>query len=147
MSDHPFGSVAPDQFIADFFERFRGAIVAAEEKDLATTYDRFHTPDIAQTVDGRRMGRDALIAQVREARGHAATVRIDVRDALADGDLLAARYLLFMGPEATDGTEAAPVAEGFFFGRFTADGRMRRADMATRSEGEPAASAEPEVAA
>ncbi|WP_342452764.1 hypothetical protein [Streptomyces roseochromogenus] len=51
-----------------------------------------------------------------------------MHEALADGDRIAARYTLHSSQRGK-----CLATEVHFFGHFTADGRMRRAHMATRT--------------
>jgi hypothetical protein len=54
--------------------------------------------------------------------------KVDVHEAIADDDRLAARYTLHA---TSRGKEI--VTDVHFFGRFTSDGRLRRAHMLTSS--------------
>ncbi|CAM3095768.1 nuclear transport factor 2 family protein [Saccharomonospora xinjiangensis] len=128
----PFDGAAPEQFIAEFFERF-GAGVADDGEDLTALVDRFHTPDVVQVADGHRMDRDKLIAHARAVRRHHSTARIIVHEALAVHDRIAARYRMHVERATEDGVEPS-IIDVCFFGQFAADGRMRRADMLTRME-------------
>ncbi|MBF6097701.1 nuclear transport factor 2 family protein [Nocardia cyriacigeorgica] len=122
-----FTDVDPARFIADFFTSFNQHLLAGDE-DAAVVVDRFHTPDIMQVADGHRMDRDKLIAHTRPVRKNRSTNHIDVHEAIADNDRIAARYTLHVQQR---GKELA--IEVCFFGRFTPDGRMRQAHMLTRT--------------
>ncbi|WP_342772741.1 nuclear transport factor 2 family protein [Nocardia tenerifensis] len=81
-----------------------------------------------QIADGHRMDRDKLIAHTRPVRKNRPSSRIDVHEAIADNNRIAARYTLHVTQR---GRELA--IEVCFFGQFTPDGRMRRANMLTRT--------------
>ncbi|QKW36207.1 nuclear transport factor 2 family protein [Actinomadura sp. NAK00032] len=126
----------PERFIADFFTSFNRELLDTDD-DPAAIVDRYHTPDIVQVADGHRMDRDTLIAHTRPVRKNRPEGRVDVHDAIADGDRIAARYTLHVRRR---GKELR--IEVCFFGRFADDGRMRAAHMLTRTvpadRGEPA---------
>lgn len=122
-----FTGTDPAGFIADFFTSFNEHLLADDE-DAAVVVDRFHTPDIVQVADGHRMDRDKLIAHTRPIRKNRPTSHIDVHEAIADNDRIAARYTMHVSQR---GREFA--IEVCFFGQFTSDGRMREAHMLTRT--------------
>ncbi|WP_063059489.1 nuclear transport factor 2 family protein [Nocardia sienata] len=122
-----FTGTDPARFIADFFTSFNEHLLAGDE-DAAAVVDRFHTPDIVQVADGHRMDRDKLIAHTRPIRKNRPDSHIDVHEAVADNDRIAARYTLHVRQR---GREFA--IEVYFFGRFAPDGRMRQAHMLTRT--------------
>lgn len=124
----------PKQFLTRFFASFTEELQNSDE-DPALIVDRYHTPDIVQVADGHRMDRDKLIAHTRPVRKNRPTSRMEVHEALANGDRIAARYTLHVRNR-----KRGLVMEVCFFGRFTADGRMREAHMLTRAvpdEGTP----------
>lgn len=55
-------------------------------------------------------------------------MRMEVHEAVADGDRLAARYTLHSSQRGKN-----LAIEVYFFGRFALDGRMRQAHMTTRT--------------
>lgn len=117
----------PKRFIADFFSSFTDELLRSDE-DPALIVDRYHTPDIVEIADGHRMDRDKLIAHTRPIRKNRPTSRIEVHEALANGDRIAARYTLYAQNRDRD-----LAIEVCFFGRFTPEGRMRQAHMLTRT--------------
>ncbi|MFF4234391.1 nuclear transport factor 2 family protein [Actinomadura geliboluensis] len=117
----------PERFIADFFTSFTRDLLDGDD-DPAAIVDRYHTPDIVQVADGHRMDRDKLIAHTRPVRKNRPDGRVEVHDAIADGDRIAARYTLHVRQRGKDLR-----IEVCFFGRFADDGRMRAAHMLTRS--------------
>ncbi|NGO70147.1 nuclear transport factor 2 family protein [Streptomyces boncukensis] len=117
----------PGRFIADFITSFTEELLASDD-DAAGIVDRYHTADIVQVADGHRMDRAKLIAHTRPVRKNRPSARVEVHEALADGDRIAARYTLHVQQR---GKRLA--IEVSFFGQFTADGRMRRGDMLTRA--------------
>lgn len=123
----PLSDTEPKQFIADFFTHFTDELLGSDE-DAARIVDRYHTLDIVQVADGHRIDRDKLIAHTRPVRKRRPNSRIEVHEAVADGDRIAARYTLHVQDRGK-----AFTIEVYFFGQFTADGRMRQAHMLTRT--------------
>ncbi|WP_158850626.1 nuclear transport factor 2 family protein [Saccharothrix deserti] len=123
-------STDPKQFIADFFTSFTDDLLSSGE-DAELIVDRYHTPDVLQIADGNPIDRDKLIAHARPVRKNRPTARVEVHEALADGDRIAARYTLHV---LNRGKSLA--IDVHFFGRFTPDGRMREAHLLTRSTNE-----------
>ncbi|GAA1027481.1 MULTISPECIES: nuclear transport factor 2 family protein [Amycolatopsis] len=121
----------PKEFIARFFTSFTDDLVRTDE-DAATVVDRYHTHDVVQIADGVRIDRDRLVAHCRPVRKNRPDSRIEVHEAMADGDRVAARYTLHVRQR---GKELE--IEVSFFGRFAADGRMREAHLLTRSAKTP----------
>ncbi|BCJ36477.1 hypothetical protein Athai_39800 [Actinocatenispora thailandica] len=117
----------PARFIADFFTSFTADLLR-DDTDPALIVDRYHTADVVQVADGNVIDRDKLIAHTRPVRKNRPSIRIEVHDAVADGDLLAARYTLHARQRGRD-----LAIDVCFFGRFTADGRMRSAHLLTRA--------------
>lgn len=116
----------PKRFIADFYTSLTHDLLDSDE-DPASIIDRYHTTDIVQVADGHRMDRDKLIAHTRPVRKNRPTSQMEVHEALANGDRIAARYTLHV---QTRKKEFA--MEVCFFGQFTPDGRLRQATMLTR---------------
>ncbi|WP_432135742.1 nuclear transport factor 2 family protein [Streptomyces sp. bgisy154] len=129
-SDHTPGGTSvttdPKRFIADFFTSFTEDLLRSDE-DAALIVDRYHTPDIVEIADGHRMDRDKLVAHTRPVRKNRPTIRVEVHDAVAEADRIAARYTLHSSQRGKN-----LAVEVYFFGRFAPDGRMRQAHMATR---------------
>jgi ketosteroid isomerase-like protein len=123
----PLNSTDPKQFIADFYTSLTHELISSDE-EAALIIDRFHTPDIVQVADGHRIDRQKLIDHTRPVRKTRPTIRMEVHEAVADGDRIAARYTLHSSQR---GKDLATVVH--FFGRFTADGRMSEANMLTRA--------------
>ncbi|HEY3682716.1 MAG TPA: nuclear transport factor 2 family protein [Streptosporangiaceae bacterium] len=117
----------PGVFIAAFFTDFTADLLR-DDTDPAEIVDRYHTPDIVQIADGNRIDRAKLIAHTRPVRKNRPEGRIEVHEAYATADHLAARYTLHVHQRGK--TLAIDV---HFFGHFTPDGRMREAHMLTRS--------------
>lgn len=117
----------PKQFIADFFTSFTDELLTSDT-DPALIVDRYHTPDIVQVADGHRMDRDRLIAHTRPVRKNKPASHIEVHEALADGDTVAARYTLHV-----ENRQKHLAIEVHFFGKFTPEGLMRQAHMLTRT--------------
>lgn len=116
----------PAGFIAGFYTSFTDELLRDDE-DPARIVDRFHTTDIVQVADGHTLDRGKLISHAAPIRKNRPSSRVEVHEAIADGDRLAARYTLHVSQRGKDFA-----IEVYFFGRFTDDGRMRRAHLATR---------------
>ncbi|MFE6609882.1 nuclear transport factor 2 family protein [Amycolatopsis sp. NPDC057786] len=123
----PFHGTDPKKFIADFHESFHDELVNSDE-DAGVIVDRYHTPDIVQIADGHRMDRDKLIAHTRPVRKNRPTARMEVHDAVADGNRIAARSTLHVTNRKRD-----LKLDVYFFGEFTPEGRMRRGHTLTRT--------------
>lgn len=98
------------------------------DEDPATVLDRYHTPDYELVNDGVLLDRKRLLDHIRPARKRAAGLRVEVEQALVDGDQVAARYRLIA--ELRKGSTIT--TEIYMFGELAADGRLRRAIQATR---------------
>ncbi|GAA1900149.1 nuclear transport factor 2 family protein [Asanoa iriomotensis] len=122
-----FDGTDPKQFIFDFVTSF-GREVMHSEDEAATVVDRYHTPDIVQVADGHEMDRAKLIAHCRPIRKRKPSSRLEVHDAVAEADRIAARYTMHVEDR---GRRFA--IDVHFFGRFAPDGRMREAHMLTRT--------------
>lgn len=99
------------------------------EEDPATVLDRYHTPDYQLINDGVLLDRKRLLDHIRPARKRATALRVEVEQALVDGDQVAARYRLIA--ELRKG--GTITTEIYMFGELAADGRLRRAVQATRT--------------
>ncbi|WBB76114.1 nuclear transport factor 2 family protein [Micromonospora sp. WMMD1128] len=99
------------------------------DEDPATVLDRYHTPDYELVNDGVLLDRKRLLDHIRPARKRAVGLRVEVEQALVDGDHVAARYRLIA--ELRKG--ATITTEIYMFGELAADGRLRRAVQATRT--------------
>ncbi|MEV4711181.1 nuclear transport factor 2 family protein [Micromonospora sp. NPDC049374] len=98
------------------------------DEDPATVLDRYHTPDYELVNDGVSLDRKRLLEHIRPARRRAAGLRVEVQQALVDGDQVAARYRL-VAELRKGGTITTEI---YMFGELAADGRLRRAVQATR---------------
>ncbi|MFI7427367.1 nuclear transport factor 2 family protein [Micromonospora sp. NPDC049836] len=98
------------------------------DEDPATVLDRYHTPDYELVNDGVLLDRKRLLEHIRPARRRATGLRVEVEQALVDGDQVAARYRLIA--ELRKGSTIT--TEIYMFGELAADGRLRRAIQATR---------------
>ncbi|MCH7229942.1 nuclear transport factor 2 family protein [Glycomyces sp. L485] len=117
----------PTKFMVDYLTSFNEEILRSDE-DAGQIVDHYYANDISLMADGQRMGRDDLIAHVRPIRKNRATSRVEVHEAVVDGDRIAARYTLYVSVRGRD-----LVIEVHFFGRFTPDGRMFEGHMLTRN--------------
>ena len=103
--------------------------VAFGDRPAEEVFDSYHTEDYLLVNDGIALDRQRLIDHVGPARKRASGVSVDVRDALMEGDRVAARYELTA--EMRKGSRI--VTEIHFFGRLAADGRLCRAEQLTRT--------------
>ncbi|MFI1829127.1 nuclear transport factor 2 family protein [Streptomyces sp. NPDC020412] len=117
----------PKRFIADFYTSFTEEILHSGD-DPGAIVDRFHEPGFVQVADGNVIDREKLTAHLRPVRKNVLASRMEVHDALVDGDLLAARYTLHV-----TGRKGDTVSDVHFFGRFAPDGRMREAHVLSRT--------------
>lgn len=99
------------------------------EEDPATVLDRYHTQDYELVNDGVLLNRQRLLDHIRPARKRAAGLRVEVEQALVDGDHVAARYRL-IAEMHKGGTVTTEI---YMFGELAPDGRLRRAVQATRT--------------
>ncbi|MBQ1048059.1 nuclear transport factor 2 family protein [Micromonospora sp. C51] len=99
------------------------------DEDPATVLDRYHTTDYELVNDGVLLDRKRLLEHIRPARRRAAGLRVEVQQALVDGDQVAARYRL-VAELSKGGTITTEI---YMFGELAADGRLRRAVQATRT--------------
>ena len=101
----------------------------AFEDDPVAVLDRYHTPNYTCYNDGARLDRAALLAHVQPIRRRGITsVRVEVQDAMVQGDQAAARYTLIA--ETRKGRTLT--TEVYLFGRLAPDGRLTRVDQITR---------------
>ena len=97
------------------------------DEDPATVLDRYHTPDYELINDGVLLDRRRLLDHIRPVRRRATGIRVEVAQALVDGDQVAARYRLIA--EMRGGTVATEI---YMFGELASDGRLRRSVQITR---------------
>ena len=102
------------------------------DDDPEEVVDRYHDPGIEWYSDGARLDRQQLVAHAAPVRRNLAECRVDVRDALVEGDRFAARYTL----HATMRKGRTVETEIYVFGRLAPDGRIRRIDQLTRTAAE-----------
>jgi len=103
--------------------------IAFGEEPPETVLDRYHTPDYVVVNDGIALDRRRLLDHVGPARKRAVAVSVDVKDALVDGERVAARYVLTA--HMRKGNVIA--TEIHMFGLLATDGRLRRAEQLTRT--------------
>ena len=127
----------PKEFIADFICSFNDDIAQGND-DPAVVVDRYYTPDIVQRFDGTTMDREKLIAHVRPLRKNKPTSRVEVHEAISDGNRLAAHYTMYVHIRGKDLT-----IESGVFAEFAPDGRMRREQIFFRDVPEDADSGRP----
>ncbi|MET8861895.1 nuclear transport factor 2 family protein [Nonomuraea sp. NPDC004580] len=123
----PLSDSDPKEFITEFFASLTEDLLRDDE-DPAVIVDRYHTADIIEIADGHRMDREKLIAHTRPVRKNRPVSRMEVHEAVAHGDRLAARYTMHVQQRKKEFA-----LEVYFFGRFASDGRMREAHMLTRT--------------
>ncbi|HEX2145445.1 MAG TPA: nuclear transport factor 2 family protein [Glycomyces sp.] len=99
------------------------------DEDPTTVLDRYHTQDYELVNDGVLLDRQRLLDHIRPARRRAAGLRVEVEQALVDGDQVAARYRL-IAHLRKGGTITTEIS---MFGELADDGRLRRAVQSTRT--------------
>jgi hypothetical protein len=124
MTDH----LVPATDLAEYLRRYVHEMAFGDD-DPGDVLDRYHTPDILWITDGRPLDRAALAAHAHPSRRNVTACRVDVHDALVDGDRAAARYTL----TATTRTGREIVTDIHLFGVLAPDGRMRRVNQLTRT--------------
>jgi hypothetical protein len=102
--------------------------VAFGDEAAETVFERYHQPGFVLYNDGLPLDRERLLAHVRPARRRVSEIRVDVHDAVVDGNVAAARYTLTA--VMRNGTSVA--TEIYMFGQVGDDGRLARVDQATR---------------
>jgi hypothetical protein len=114
--------------VAAYLRRYPREVAFGDE-DPGAVFDRYHAPGFVLRNDGVPLHRDALVAHMRPARRNVVDLTVDVHEALADGDRVAARFTL-----------AAAMRQGHtvrtdihMFGRLAPDGRLQEIDQLTRS--------------
>ena len=117
----------PGRDLAAYLTEYPNEIAFGHEEP-GEVFDRYHTPDFVLYNDGMPLDRDKLLAHVRPARRRAASVHIEVHEALVSGNRVAARYSL----TAVMNKGAVITTEIYMFGELAADGRLRRCDQQTR---------------
>ncbi|MFB7613592.1 nuclear transport factor 2 family protein [Kitasatospora sp. NPDC056181] len=109
--------------------------MALGTEDPGAIVDRYCTPDVEHRDAGIRLDRGSLVAHARPARKNVLGLRVDVHDALVDGNRVAARYTLHTAMR--QGYDLS--TEVLLFGELAADGRLRRIVSTSRTltEGTP----------
>jgi hypothetical protein len=123
----PLHAKPPEQFVADFFTTFTGAVVHGSE-DAADLMARYYTRDVVQVADGVPLDWDRLLAHLRPVRKNLREFRFEVHEALLDGYRIATRFTIHARMR-----KGGPVSTRVhMFAEFTPDGRLRRAEQLTR---------------
>ncbi|MGH3096899.1 MAG: nuclear transport factor 2 family protein [Streptosporangiales bacterium] len=122
----PLETAGAERFLADFLTSFTDEVLGGG--DPAPIVDRYYTPDAVQVADGVSIDREKLIAHVGPLRKNLLSSRVEVHEALANGNRIAARLTLHGQLR-----KRALSTEVHFFGEFTPDGRMCRAHQLTRT--------------
>lgn len=100
-----------------------------DAEDAGDSVDRYYTPDIMQISDGIPLDREKLVAHIRPLQKNLVAYRIEVHDALASGEQIAARFTI-----QAQLRKGAPLStEVFLFGECAPDGRIRQAHQLTRT--------------
>jgi hypothetical protein len=118
----------PGDDLSDYLTRYPHELTFGDDEPTAV-FDRYHSPDFVLYNDGLPLDRERLIGHVNSARKRVASLHIDVHDALATGDRVAARYAL----TAVMRKGQRITTEIFLFGELDPDGRLRRIHQITRS--------------
>lgn len=116
----------PAAFIQKFFTDFTTTALDPQA-DPASVVDRFHTVDVLEIADGVTIDRDRLIAHLGPIRKNLEDFTVEVHEAVAVGDRVAARFTI----HAVMRGRRVETEVGFF-GQFAPDGRLRRSHQVTR---------------
>ena len=108
--------------LAGYVERALNQVCFGDEETypLEATMARYFHPDYRQTTDGEELDYAGVVDHLRLLRQRVPSGRVDVLDALQDGDQVADRHLV--SAVKPDGGEIE--AEVYLFGRFADDGRL-----------------------
>jgi hypothetical protein len=130
----------PGDDLIGYLTRYPHELTFGEE-DPAAVFDRYHADDFVLRNDGVLLDRERLLGHGQVGRRNAAQVDVQVHDALASGEQVAARYTL----TAVMRKGRVIATEIHMFGQLTPDGRLRRVeqlsrDVSTRAPGGPGTS-------
>ncbi|MFG3259898.1 nuclear transport factor 2 family protein [Streptomyces sp. NPDC048172] len=123
-----FADTPPDRFLEEFYTAFQEEALTCEG-DLGAVVDRYFSPGFLQVSDGIAIDREKLIAHLRPMRKMVESGHYEVREALADGDRLAARMVI----RAVTRKGKRIDTEVHLFGALDAQGRFTRLDQITRT--------------
>ncbi|MGW6598013.1 nuclear transport factor 2 family protein [Streptomyces sp. NPDC055036] len=115
----------PAGYLTDFAQLISDGSIPLED-----AFDRYHTPDAVQYINGAGMQRPAILQSLAESRENRLTYGLDIHTSLNEGNRFAARYTMV----PTGGPRGLGELEVFSFGEFADDGRVRllRSVMQTR---------------
>ena len=113
--------------VADYLMRYPREAAFGDE-DAAVVFDRYHAPGFVLHNDGVPMSRDALVAHTRPARKNVVDLSIEVHEALAEGDRVAARFTIVAAMRRGHTVRT----DIHMFGRLAPDGRLQQIDQLTR---------------
>ncbi|ESP95596.1 hypothetical protein B591_30383 (plasmid) [Streptomyces sp. GBA 94-10 4N24] len=108
-----------------------GELAKDPDASLEEAYDRFHTPDSVQFINGTSLQRPAALQALAAARDKGPDYTLDIHAALSQGNRFAVRYSMVPSRHGRPASEM----EVFTFGELADDGRVRllRSAMQTRS--------------
>jgi hypothetical protein len=112
----------------DYLARYPQEAAFGDEEP-AVVFDRYHAPGFTLHNDGLALDRDRIVAHIRPVRRKTVAADVDIHQALALGDEVAARYTLTA--RMRNGTVVA--TDIHVIGRVADDGRMLRLDQLTRT--------------
>lgn len=113
---------------AAFCEQALNTVCFGRPEDTEAAISTYFTDDYEQTTDGEVSDRTAFAAHIAHLRGLVAAGRIEVTEAVADGDRIATRHTVHL---TLDGGRAVTL-EVHLFGELAAYGRLRRVHELTR---------------
>jgi ketosteroid isomerase-like protein len=119
--------------VAEYLRRYPHEAAFGDE-DASVVFDRYHAPGFTLRNDGLPLSRDALVAHMRPARKNVVDLRVDIHEALTDGDRVAARFTIVAAMRRGHTVRT----DIHMFGRLAADGRLQEIDQLTRDPDRPA---------
>ncbi|MFG2648584.1 nuclear transport factor 2 family protein [Streptomyces sp. NPDC048436] len=122
----PGAAADPELYLTTFAHLTNDPAVPLDE-----AFDRFHTPDAVQYINGASMQRPAVLQSLAVAREKGPVYDLEIHASVRQGKRFAARYSMV----PSDRGRRAGEMEVFTFGEFADDGRVRllRSVMQTKS--------------
>jgi hypothetical protein len=124
----PGTHLTPATDLAGYLTRYAEEMTIGDEEP-GTVMDRYHTPDYEMVSDGLLLDRQRLLDHARSGRKRVTAAKVEVDEALIDGDRVAARYRLTASMRKGNVIST----EIYMFGRLAADGRLHRVTQSTRT--------------
>lgn len=115
--DHP----TPAEDLAHYLHEFNTIGSDKDEATIAEAFDRFHTADCVHYINNNASNRQEVVSSLKASRKKGLDYKLEISDAIQQGDRFAARYAMVPTRERKGG----PDLEVFTFGQFARDGRVQ----------------------